>query len=276
VPSRPALPDRGPAAYIAEFVGTLLLVFVVTAVLSLYLSTGAQAAQFGTDFAVIGLVHGLILFLLIQTLSAASGAHLNPAITLAVLAVRNIKPIDAAIYILVQLSGGVAGALLTKAILTDEGRAIDYGAPTVSPLLGGAFQGFLVEAIGAFLLVFVFFAVTAHLRVQIGSRPDWMVFSRLRRDWSAFSIGMALATIVMVFGPLTGAAVNPARWFGPALVGNEFGDVWPYVVGPLVGAILAALFYTKVIEPEETAWLEPESAATAPPPPDRDRGGSVV
>lgn len=247
-----ALPDRGPAAYIAEFVGTLILVFMITSVLALYLATEGQA-QFGTDFVVIGLVHGLVLFVLVQTLFGASGAHFNPAVTAAMLVTRKIKPIDAAIYVLVQLSGGVAGALLTKGLLLDEGRSGNYGAMQVSDLLGGPFQGAIIEAIGTFLLVFAIVAVVSRL----GAGAD--------RTGAAFTIGMTLTFVLMVFGPLTGAGVNPARWFGPALVGSEFGDVWPYVVGPLVGAVVAALFHAGVIEREEKALAG--SGSTASPGP---------
>src|SRR5215207_9810047 len=112
--------DRGPAAYIAEFVGTLLLVFFITAVVSLYVSAPSPAnpAPF-IDFSVIGLVHAFLLFGLIQTLALISGAHFNPAVTAAMTALRQIKPPDAAIYVLAQLAGAVAGALLTKALLTE-------------------------------------------------------------------------------------------------------------------------------------------------------------
>jgi glycerol uptake facilitator-like aquaporin len=141
--------DRGLAAYIAELVGTLLLVFFITSVVALYVATG-QNAQFGSDFAVVGLVHFLVLFALIISVGVASGGHFNPAVTTAFIALRRIDPIDGLVYILAQLSGGVLGALLTKAFLLDEGRASDYGTPQVSALLGGAFQGFLVEGIGTF------------------------------------------------------------------------------------------------------------------------------
>jgi len=238
--------DRGPASYIAEFIGTLVLVMFVTSVVSLYIATGEQAAQFGSDFAVVGLVHAFVLFMLIQVFGATSGAHLNPAVTLAAFVLKRIKGIDAAIYVLVQLSGGVAGALLTKAFLLDEGRAGDFGAATVSPLLGGAVQGAMIEAIGAFLLVLTICAVAFNVR-----GPS---------QWAPLAIGLTLGFVVMVFGPLTGASVNPARWFGPALVGDEFGDVWPYLVGPIVGSLTAALVYAKVIEPGEAAMgtLPPE------------------
>ena len=225
--------DRGLAAYIAELIGTLLLVFFVTSVVSLYVATG-ENAQFGSDFAVVGLTHFLVLFALIISIGVASGGHFNPAITAAFIAIRRIDPIDGLVYILAQLSGGVLGALLTKAFLLDEGRASDYGTPKVSALLGGAFQGFLLEGIGTFVLVLTVLAVALN--------PE-------TRRWAALAVGGALGLGVMVIGPLTGGSFNPARWFGPALVGNHFTDWWAYVLGPLVGGLLAAGVYKFIIEP---------------------------
>jgi MIP family channel proteins len=229
--------DRGLAAYIAELVGTFFLVFVIGTVVTLYVATGSTA-QFGSDFAVIGLVHGLVLFTLIQTLGGVSGAHLNPVVTAAAAVLRRIDPVDAVVYMLAQLSGGVLGALLVRGLLVDEGTAGNYGAVQTSPLLGGEFQGALVEMIGTFLLVLAVVAVALNQRA-------W-------RDWAPLTIGLTLAFCVMVFGPLSGASLNPARWFGPALISGEWGGVWPYVVGPLVGALLAAAFYRFVILAGET------------------------
>ena len=229
--------DRGLAAYIAELVGTFFLVFVIGTVVTLYVATGSTA-QFGSDFAVIGLVHGLVLFMLIHTLGGVSGAHLNPVVTAAAAVLRRIDPVDAIVYVLAQLSGGVLGALLVRGLLVDEGTAGNYGAVQTSPLLGGEFQGALVEMIGTFLLVLAVVAVALNQRA-------W-------RDWAPLTIGLTLAFCVMVFGPLSGASLNPARWFGPALISGEWGGVWPYVVGPLVGALLAAAFYRFVILAGET------------------------
>jgi glycerol uptake facilitator protein len=225
--------DRGLAAYIAELVGTLLLVFFVTSVVVLYVATG-QNTQFGSDFAVVGLTHFLLLFSLIISIGVASGAHFNPAVTTAFIIIRRIDPIDGLVYILAQLSGGVLGALLTKAFLLDEGRASDYGTPKVSALLSGGFQGGIVEAIGAFVLVLTILAVALN--------PE-------TRRWAALAAGGALGMIVMVLGPLTGGSFNPARWFGPALVGNHFTDALAYIIGPIVGAALAAVVYRFIIEP---------------------------
>ena len=238
--------DRGLAAYIAELIGTLLLVFTICTVIILYLSTSPEA-QTGSDFAVIGLAHAFVLFLLVITLGAASGGHFNPAITLAALALRRIDPVDAVVYILAQLSGGVLGALLAKGFLVDEGRATDYGAAQISPLLSGSVAGALVEAIGTFLLVLAVLAVAMN--------------PRARQEWAPFVIGITLGFVVMVLGPLTGAAVNPARWFGPALIGNAFGgfsDIWPYIIGPIVGAgVAVAVFRFVIAGPQYAAGPEP-------------------
>ncbi len=230
--------DRGLSAYIAELVGTFFLVFFITAVGVLYIAAG-DTAQFGSDFAVVGLTYGFILCVLIIGIGIASGGHFNPAVTFGAALMKKIAPVDAVIYVLAQLSGGVLGALLTKGLLEDEGRASNYGAATISPLLGGATQGFIVEALGAFLLVLTVLAVALGIRAK--------------KEWAPLAIGLTFAAIGMVFGPLTGASVNPARWFGPALVSGEFADAWVYVLAPLVGGALAFLFYRFVISGADAA-----------------------
>jgi MIP family channel proteins len=224
--------DRGLSAYIAELVGTFFLVFFITAVGVLFIAAG-DTAQFGSDFAVVGLTYGFILCVLIIGIGIASGGHFNPAVTLGAALMKKIAAVDAVIYVLAQLSGGVLGALLTKGLLEDEGRASDYGAAKISPLLGGATQGFVVEALGAFLLVLTVLAVALGIRAK--------------KEWAPLAIGLTFAAIGMVFGPLTGASVNPARWFGPALVSGDFTDAWVYILAPLVGGALAFLFYRFVI-----------------------------
>jgi glycerol uptake facilitator protein len=243
--------ERGLAAYLAELIGTLLLVFFITSVVVLFVSTGSHA-QFGSDFAVIGLVHAFLLFGLIVMFGVVSGGHFNPAVTLAAIVIRRIKPLDGAIYMLAQLSGAVLGALLTKGLLLDEGRATHYGAAHVSGLLSGNFAGSIVEAVGTFCLVLVILAA---------------VYSKKSsKDWAALAIGTTLGFIVMVGGPLTGGSFNPARWFGPALVGNEFGGVWPYLAGPIVGALLAAAVYRFVLEPGGLPPTEAPERVRVPTP----------
>jgi MIP family channel proteins len=230
--------DRGPAAYLAEFVGTLMLVFFICAVVSLY---GPEPSQTNpnpfVDFSVIGLVHVLVLFVLIQTLAVVSGAHFNPAVTAAMTALRQIKVADAGIYILAQLAGAVAGALLVKGILLDEGEVENYGTPAVSDLLDGAILGgMVVEAIGTFFLMWAIIGVAVNPRATV--------------DWAALAIGGALGMGVMVLAPLTGAGFNPARSFGPALVSGEWGGadtfLLVYVLAPVVGALVAALIYFQI------------------------------
>jgi MIP family channel proteins len=251
--------ERGLSAYLAELIGTFLLVFFITSVVVLFVAAGDQA-QFGSDFAVIGLVHAFLLFGLIVMFGVVSGGHFNPAVTLAAAVIRRISPMDAAIYMLAQLSGGVLGALLTKGLLLDEGRATHYGAPQVSGLLSGNFPGAIVEAVGTFCLVLVILAA-------VYSKKSF-------KEWAPLAIGTTLGFVVMVGGPLTGGSFNPARWFGPALVGNEWGGVWPYLVGPIVGSLLAALVYRFVLEaggPSPTEPPEPVRASARKPEPPKPK-----
>jgi MIP family channel proteins len=237
-------------------IGTLLLVFFITSVITLFVSTGAQA-QFGSDFAVVGFVQGLTLFGVIVMFGAVSGGHFNPAVTLAAATIKRISPLDAVIYILAQLSGAVLGALLTKSLLLDEGRATHYGAGQVSGLLAGNFAGSVVEAIGTFCLVLVILVV---------------VFSKKTlKDAGPLAIGTTFVFLVMVGGPLTGACYNPARWFGAALVGNSWGGVWPFLAGPIVGSLLAVAVFKFILEPGGPAPTEPPQRvkpAAAPKKPD--------
>ena len=246
--------ERGLSAYLAELIGTFLLVFFITSVVVLFVATGDQA-QFGSDFAVVGLVHAFLLFGLIVMFGVVSGGHFNPAVTLAAAAIRRISPIDAAIYMLAQLSGGVLGALLAKGLLLDEGRAANYAAVEVSGYLAGNFQGMIVEGIGTFCLVLVILAA--------------VYSAKSVKDWAPLAIGTTLGFIVMVGAPLTGGSFNPARWFGPALVSGEWGSVWPFLLGPIVGALLAAAVFRFVLERPGPAPTEPPERvkpAAAPKP----------
>jgi glycerol uptake facilitator protein len=240
--------DRGLAAYIAELLGTLFLVFIVGTVVTLFVASSPDA-QTGSDFAVIGLVHAFMLFGLIMAFGAVSGGHFNPAVTLAAAVQRKIDPVDAVVYVLAQLSGAVLGALLVKGLLLDEGRALGYGNPEVSGLLSGNFAGFVVEGLGAFLLVLVILAVAMN--------------PRARQEWAPFAIGSTLGFAVMIFGPLTGGSFNPARWFGPALIGDgiDGSDLLVYVLGPIVGAALAVGVYRFVISgPQFAEGAEPPTS----------------
>jgi MIP family channel proteins len=233
--------DRGPAAYLAEFVGTLLLVFFITAVVSLFVTPPSpQNPTPFVDFGVIGLVHFLVLFILVQGLAIVSGAHFNPAVTVALAALRQIRPPDAAIYVVAQLAGAVAGALLTKLLLNEFANAetVNYGAPAVSDSLDGKTSlGMLGEFIGTFILVLTIVAVAVDPRVDRALAP--------------LAIGAALGLAVIIMGSLTGGSLNPARAFGPDLVSGEWDGAGKfllvYVLAPVLGALVAAVGYMNLM-----------------------------
>ena len=180
-------------------------------------------------------------------LAGVSGAHLNPAVTFAAWLLKRIDGVDAIVYVLAQLSGAVLGALLVKGLLLDEGMAANYGALDVSPLLAERLRRH--DRRGA-----------RHLPAGARRTSRSRSTRRAWREWGAADDRHSRsASLVMIFGPLTGAGFNPARWFGPALISEECGGVWPYLVGPLLGAVLAVLFYKFVIEAGEPEG-EPEKA----------------
>jgi MIP family channel proteins len=233
--------QRSPAAYVAEFFGTFALVFFITSAVVLW-TTPAGA---GSEFVIVGLVHFFVLFLLVMTIGSISGCHLNPAITVALASLRKIRTNDAVIYILLQLSGAVAGALMTKYVLNDRvvdpsgpiAQSPEVGTPSLNDtLLQSTFAGAIVEGLGAFFLVWAVIAVAVNPRAA--------------KDWAGIVIGGALGLVVLVAGPLTGASVNPARFFGPALVSGHWDDAWLYIIAPLIGGAIAAQLYWRLfVEP---------------------------
>jgi MIP family channel proteins len=243
------IPERGPAAYLAEFIGTFTLVLFITWVVAEIARPPLSAAEIAQgasapfiDLSVIGLVHVFVLFMLIQTLAVISGAHFNPVITAALTAIRQIRPIDAAIYVVVQLAGGVLGALVVKLILKADNvpnaKAVNWGAVSFGDNLGGSVGlAMLVEGIGAFFLVWAV--------VGVAVNPHAF------REWAGLVIGGTLGLVVMVAAPLTGAGINPARAFGPALVAGAFdpsAGKWllAYVLAPLIGGLIAAFVYMQM------------------------------
>lgn len=213
--------ERGIRAYLAELIGTFVLVMAITMIVSLAGPDG--------NFVLIGLVHIFALAMLIYTLGAVSGGHFNPAVTVALTAIRKICPKDAAIYIVFQLIGGTLGALFTKAVLLDEGEATNYGATTVSSIIDGAGAGLALEAIFTFLLVWAI--------VGVAVNPEGI------KNFAGLVIGGTLGFCVMIDAPLTGAGFNPARSLGPAIASGEWADFWIYIVGPVAGALVSALLY---------------------------------
>src|SRR3954453_2248719 len=231
-------PDRRYAAYAAEFVGTLVLVLAITG----YVSASSKALA----FLPLAIVHGLALMGIVYSIGSISGAHVNPAVTLALLAIRKISGRDAGVYIGAQALGGVAGAFLAKLFFEERGALVNYGAPAIDPhyLQGGSVTlAFLAEAIGAFVLMWAVMGTAVN--------PD------APKGVAGAAIGGALALGVLIFGPATGASFNPARWLGPALVSGTWTDAWMYILAPIAGGIGAALSYRAIMEmsaiPAQTA-----------------------
>jgi MIP family channel proteins len=237
--------DRGLSAYIAELVGTFVLVLFIALIVSVYAGSASTP-----EFATIGLLHAFVLMMLIQTLGGASGAHFNPAVTIGLAAVRKIGPQAALGYIAMQVIGAIAGAALCKVILSELSTAASLGNPSVSPILAGkTLLGALCELVGTFALVWAIMGVAVNPRGT--------------RDWAGFVIGATLGFAVLAFAPLTGAGLNPARALGPAIIaGNFIGGFGHfavvYILGPIVGGLIAALGYKLlVLDPQERVGERP-------------------
>jgi len=237
------------SAYLAEFVGTLVLVLAITG----YVSASSRALEIFP----LAIVHGLALMAIVYSIGSISGAHVNPAVTLAMLAIKKIDPREAGIYIVVQVLGGIAGALLAKAFFLGRGAIVGYGTPGVSDLYlqgGNLGLAFLAEAIGAFILVWAVMGTAVNPNAPKGV--------------AGAAIGGALALGVLIFGPATGASFNPARWLGPALAAGIWDDAWLYILAPIAGAVAAAFSYLAVMrlsEPELPAQTARRGESAEPP-----------
>lgn len=213
---------------VAEFIGTLALVFVgVGSILSDRVTAGA------VTLVGIALAHGLTIAVMVSAFGHVSGAHFNPAVTVAALLGKKISARDALAYVGAQLAGGVAGALLLTMVFDPTTReAVDLGTPALASGVTVA-QGLVFEIVATFFLVIVVFATA------VDPRGAFTVVSGI-------PIGLVVTFDILAGGPLTGAAMNPARAFGPALVASSWTNQWIYWVAPLVGGAIAALLYTRL------------------------------
>jgi aquaporin TIP len=238
---------------VAEFIGAFTLTFI---------GAGAIAVAAGIhDPALIGvaLAHGLAIAIMVSALGHISGGHFNPAITLGFLVTRRIEPLLAVAYWASQLAGAALAALLVKLLLPRVATdAVNLGVPA----LGGGVSsgsGFLLEAIFTFFLVLVVFATAVDPRGTF-------------KSIAGLAIGLTITIDILFGGPLTGAAMNPSRAFGPQLVGNHWANGWVWYVGPALGGVVAALLYEYLylrplapepVGPAETGVLEPRPGDTA-------------
>jgi aquaporin TIP len=235
----------------AEFVGTFALVFVgAGAVLVAAPSSGAANLE-------IALAHGLVIAVMASAVGHISGGHFNPAVTLGFLVTGRLSPVLAGAYWLAQFVGAVVGAALLKWIFTGEAEAT-LGAPAVGPGIEPE-AALIIEAILTFFLVWVIFATAADPRGTF-------------KSIAGLAIGFTITFDALMAGPLTGAAMNPARAFGPQLLASSWDDFWIWYIGPLAGGVLGALAYEwlylrplrpPVVGPPETGVVEPRPGDTA-------------
>ncbi len=215
--------------YIAESIGTFALVFVGAA--SVLISGQAGYGMVGIAFA-----HGLVLMAMIYSLGHVSGAHFNPAVTVSMVATRDIGPREGVMYIVSQLIGAsIAGFLLLFSIGTiSPGLYVEQLHLGVTDLAGIGFaRGILIEAIFTFFLVFTVFSVAVDKRAPPG--------------FYGIAIGFVLAACIIAGGWLTGAALNPARAFGPALASGYWDTQIVYWIGPIIGGLIAGLLHKNFV-----------------------------
>jgi len=224
---------------LAEALGTFGLVFI---------GVGSVAAKYYPDanYGLFGIAtaHALVLSVMITATMAISGGHINPAVTFAAVITGRMKVGPGVLYVAAQLLGAVVGALLLDWVVTDQ-VAGNLGAHAINEAaLQSTGAGVAVEAILTFVLVFTVFAVAVDPRGPSHLAP--------------IAIGLAVLIDHFVGVPLTGASMNPARSFGPALVANEWADQWVYWIGPLLGGGLAGLVYYFVYltRPDEEEVIE--------------------
>jgi len=216
----------------AEAVGTFALVFI-----------GAGSIMSGffpkSDFGVLGvaLAHGLILGTMITATMRISGGHLNPAVTLGLLVARRTDLRTAIAYIVTQVVAAILAAAILKELYPPAVlRATSLGTPHLAASVSLT-QGIAVEAIMAFFLVSAVFGTCVHPEApRVGG----------------FGIGLTLAADILMGGGLTGAAVNPARAFGPAIVAGDMVAQMVYWIGPILGGVLAGLLWEHVLLPKRT------------------------
>ncbi|MDX6673244.1 MAG: aquaporin [Solirubrobacteraceae bacterium] len=215
---RPDLPRRAAAEGLAAFA----LVFAGCGAIVANTHYGGPLGTVG-----ISLVFGLVIMVMVYATGHLSGAHINPSVTIAFTLTRHFPAREAMAYVAAQLAGASAAALVLWGVWTDKPAHLGATIPAVS-----AGSAFLYEVVLTAILMFVIMAVATDTRA-VGAG-------------AAIAIGGAVGLDALFGGPVTGASMNPARSFGPALVSGEWHDFWVYVLGPLAGAALGALAYQVV------------------------------
>jgi aquaporin TIP len=210
-------------AAVAEFVATFALVVVGAGAAVLY-------ANGQLDLTGVALANGLVLSIMVSVTAHLSGGFANPAVAIALWVTGRLPTVRALALILAQLMGAVAAAFSLKALVPP--RLFAAAAAAVPSLAPGTppSEGMLIEALATFLLVFAVFGTA------VDDRGPWSKTGGL-------TIGLALTFDVLAFAPYTGAATNPARWFGPALAGGGWSTSYVWILGPIGGAIIGGVLY---------------------------------
>lgn len=221
-------PRPRAAPYLAEALATFALVFAGPGSAAVDAASGGGVTGVG-----VGISFGLIVMAMVYAVGHISGCHINPAISLAMLATRRISWLRAAGFVAAQLAGAVLAGFAIVAIVGDHGQA---GATV--PRLGGTDAAFWSELILTFFLAFVVFAVATDDRAQ--------------GTMAAIAVGGYVGFAATGWGPVANASMNPARSFGPAVAANTWDSHWVYWVAPVLGALLAAAAYEFLREPGET------------------------
>jgi len=193
----------------------------------------------------ISLVFGLVIMVMVYATGHLSGAHINPSVTIAFTLTRHFSARDAIAYVAAQLSGATMAALVLAGVWTDKPAHLGATIPTVA-----AGSAFLYEAILTGMLMFVIMAVATDTRAAGAG--------------AAIAIGGVIGLDALFGGSVTGASMNPARSFGPALVSGDWHDFWVYLGGPVVGATLGAFAYQLVRGEQPGAYRDTEDQADGP------------
>jgi len=216
----------------AEFIGTFGLVFIGAGSVVVNEARSGALGLLG-----VAVAHGVVMAIMVTAFMRISGGHLNPAVTFGVWLANKIGAKDAGLYVVTQLMAGIIAALLVKALFPAvAGEVTGYGVPRIAADVD-IIQAILIEAVLTFFLVSAVFgtAVSPEAPTGIGG----------------FAIGLVLVFDILVGGPLTGAAMNPARALGPAVAAGEWIGQGAFWIGPLLGGAVAALVWGKVLLPKD-------------------------